>query len=685
MSGWRWLLVVLLTVVGLVGPAQAAPLRVEATPLFGAKATGTPGWTSVLVRLHNDDDAPRQGEVVLRNNALFVADGAPRLLTRAPFSIEPKGEVTVQLPLHPETNDSSISFEVGLREGADATSFTPGPALGLPQTLLLDLSRTSRIAAALDGRAVLLTGSGAWSGRGPTTDDKLSVLSPSSSATSGDLILPDRAAGYFPIGVVLSTSRVLARLTGAEQEALANWVLGGGTLAIIPDRPEDLRAGLLPQLVGGPFQEQPPEARWQRGKSFRVEDPEGGSYAAPTIITRELAPSAQLIGKLHGYGGGNLRGSEWGATASYGLGELHLLAFDLTEEQVLADPWTQLSTLELVRQAVARRNVFATSTPISAQHPERLKNLRRLLDPNESSRWAIGVATLLLLFYAVLAGPFSFYRAQRRGRPLRAYLTLPLWSLGTLALVVVLGMVAKGINSQARRLTLVEAGAGMTRGVAVRYRGLFASSTERLMVRGTQRESVLDLLTTSEPLSRELVVDRDGARLERLEARPWQMVLLREDGFAQLGGGLSVVPSGEDAIVKNRTARALLGVVVKLPGQPARYFERLADGEARRVSDGARLDPSVGLGSALGSGGLVGAAALGVERFATELDHAGQRLSAAWGAVEDASGPEVNWWPADVPVVLALMEGGEGKLRDTGMQLREERLLLRVLGWGGVP
>ena len=54
---------------------------------------------------------------------------------------------------------------------------------------------------------------------------------------------------------------------------------------------------------------------------------------------------------------------------------------------------------------------------------------------------------------------------------------------------------------------------------------------------------------------------------------------------------MSVVPAGSSALVKNRTARDLVAVVVKLPGEPAVFFSRVRDVESVDVATGSPLDP----------------------------------------------------------------------------------------------
>ena len=61
-----------------------------------------------------------------------------------------------------------------------------------------------------------------------------------------------------------------------------------------------------------------------------------------------------LIKLLVGYRGGNLQGSPYGASAAYGLGEIHLLAFDPATRPAVDSPWIQARTIDLVRRADER-------------------------------------------------------------------------------------------------------------------------------------------------------------------------------------------------------------------------------------------------------------------------------------------------------------------------------------------
>jgi hypothetical protein len=381
-----------------------------------------------------------------------------------------------------------------------------------------------------------------------------------------------------------------------------------------------------------------------------------------------------------GYQGGNLRKTPWGAAASYGLGEVHLLAFDPSSAEALSDPWTRFKIVDLVRHAFDREPLAVVRHAASMPGAASVDSVRRELDPNQASRWTIVVSALVLLLYAALAGPLSFYLAARKGRPLRALWQLPLWSAATLLAIALLGVFGKGVSGRARRLSLFETGAGMTRAAAARFRGFYAASSRELTVRAGRREHVLDLAAAAGDVARTLMIDRDGPRLEGLRTKPWQTVLVREEGFGDLSGGISLVVDGEDYIVKNRAARDLIGVILRTPGGMLTYFPRIKDGQGVRASAGRNLGPAGGGGPARGH-----AVPLDAARFAPTLETDFPGLGRAWTALEPSFAPDSEWWPPDVPVLIAGLDGGEGKLSDSGLRVDYDRVLIRIVGTGGTP
>jgi hypothetical protein len=294
---------------------------------------------------------------------------------------------------------------------------------------------------------------------------------------------------------------------------------------------------------------------------------------------------------LGGFRGGNLRGSLYGNSAPYGLGEVHLLAFDPTRKPALDDPWVKVRMLDLTRRAYDRR-ANVVFRPGAYEDVYGLQKVRKLLDPNEGSRWAIAAAALLLLIYAVIAGPVNYSIAARRNKPLMALRLLPIFSIGMFLIIVGIGVLAKGVSGRARHLSLVEAGAGMTQASVRRYRGFFASRAKELTVRTTDSASVVHTALVSEPGEAEdkLVVDREGARLENVNALPWQTLVMREDGVVRFGDGIAIVKKDPaSATVKNRSGHNLRAALLRLPNGDVRYFAKIADGEAVDASAGREV------------------------------------------------------------------------------------------------
>jgi hypothetical protein len=373
---------------------------------------------------------------------------------------------------------------------------------------------------------------------------------------------------------------------------------------------------------------------------------------------------------------------------------VHLLAFDPTKKPGLDDPWVHARVVDLARRGFDRRSsvIFPPGAPLVSAVD--LAPVRKQLDPNEGSRWAIGATAILLCVYAVIAGPVSFTIAARRGKPLSALKWLVALSAAAFALVVAIGVAAKGILGRSRHLTLVESGAGMSKATARRWRGFFASRSEELTVRTTDTASVLSSasLGSSDTAHDHLLVDRDGTRLVEVSALPWQTVVVREDGFADLGDGIAIVQTAaNDVTVTNRTGRDLRAAVLKLPGGEAKYFPRIKDGEKVAASGARTIGASRDERSwvvASGTGRRVGRIdvhpiAATMLRSLIEPDAPG--LSDAWAALERTAGSDVDWLPRDVAVLLAQIDGGEGKTADSGLRLESDRLLVRVVGYGGAP
>nr|PZN26082.1 MAG: hypothetical protein DIU78_08670 [Pseudomonadota bacterium] len=619
--------------------------------------------------MENSGATPIEGFLDVERRSPSRPGGALR--TRIPFSLAPGARASVEAPTHGGLDPFSAPRIVARtndgRELAIAT-VSESPRIDV---LVLDLESPSRLAPALRGMLIPSTHA---SPPGFSGVAMLGAASPPVNPATGDLVLPTFAAGYSAATLVVASSRAISQLAAAERAALAHWVLAGGALALAIPRPEDLAASWLEDFVGTRPEIAPAPPELTAGDRFFVPSEDGS--APPSQV--ELAPSSEVASTLTSYQGGNLRPSPWGASASYGLGEVHLLAFDPHVPNVVTDPWVRHKLADLARHAHERRPHVGLRHAAIPPSGSNVTAIRQLLDPNQASRWTIAVSALALLAYAALAGPLGFYLAAKRGRPLRALALLPVWSALAFGLVVAFGTIGKGLSGKARRLTLAEAGAGMTRAAAVRFRAFYTPSSSDLVIRPAARSHVLDLAGQDVP-ERLLVLDRDGPHLTGVRTRPWQTLLVREDGFVDLSGGVSIVADGQDYLVKNRTAATLLGVIVRVPGGQSSYFPRIADGESVRVSQGRALGP---IGGAYPG---VRGRPLEASRLAQllEADHPG--LGRAWLALEPALSHDVAFWSDHVPVLIAAIEGGEGRLTDSGYAVDVDRLLVRVVGTGGIP
>ncbi|MFO0759480.1 MAG: hypothetical protein U0359_23515 [Byssovorax sp.] len=669
----------------------ASEISVEAVPVLGAPGSIAWGWNEVLVRIQNNGQKPARGEVNVVSQR-FGSKDAQTFRASAPFAAAAGAGVHVRVPVQVAPY-VDLTVEVTGEGGAQLSStrlsaYQPGGVT------LVEVAEASKIRGVLNESAIApsYAAPGLSSTRG-STPPSLSIVSPRFDPATGDPMLPDRAALYATADAVLFRSDVLTRLGGAELDALAGFVMSGGTLAIVLARPEDIRHPTLTAFAGGPITRQGVSAPALKPLLLPGMGGPGLGGSGSRTIPFAKQPSPEVGETLAGFAGGNLHGSFCGNTAAYGLGEVHMLAFDPTRKPAVDDPWAQARMVELAKRAFDRRAI-QIFRPGSEPDPPEYAKVRQQLDPNQSSRWAIGVAALLLCIYAVFAGPVNFSLASKKGKPLRALRHLPIYAAVTFALIVAIGIAAKGFTGRARRLTLVEAGAGMTKGMARRFRGFFASRAKDLTVRTSDGSSVVSTAVLAESADRKdhLIVDRDGARLVDVAALPWQTVVIREDGFADLGEGISLVQEGDtDLAIINRSGRNLRSAFVRRPDGTIVYAARIKDGERLLASaatsitslpDGSYWKSQVDSGVRAGSIDIhhLNASALG-----PLLRDDAPGLADAWLALEDAANDLVDWFPDNVPTLIAQLDGGEGKSQDSGLRLESDRMLVRVVGFGGKP
>lgn len=706
---------------GSAGATVAAPsVSLWAHPAFGTDAWVGDGWFEVVARIENRGSATAKGTVEAMDSGGGFRPTRTGLSVRAPFSVPAGRSAEVRLPLHEGRTIGGVTVRVlddagaALAETALSINTTTGP-------LLVDASQPSRLSVALRGWTMTPRWNrlyGSAYGWGTPSGANLGLGTLTVDSATGDLMLPQRAPEYSPATALVLRSDALAKVDGPALDALATWLLSGGTLAVVVTRPEDLRQGTLVTFAGGEIRKAAPSSvllslpvptRPTSGGSLLAPafDPDAapmrwtpGDRAGATEIAFEpirsttptptrapTGPGAAVREKLVGFEGANLRPTAFGSSAPYGLGEVHLLSFDPTETPGVDDPWVQGSMINLIHRAWDRQAKIAF--PLGTGNEQRTApEIRRALDPNENFRPALAIAAVLLVLYSILAGPVTFLRSARKGRPLDPLLWAPLFSLAAFGLIVLVGLAGKGFRGRARRIALVEAGAGMSRAPVRRYRGFFASQARTLAVKGSERQSVLDLAHVDPSRERpaaSLRLDRAGAQLENITALPWQTVVVAEDGVLDLRGGVSVIPTPDGYVdVINRTGKALEHVLVYVPLKDFRWFERVDAGARVHAADGRFVQTSSSRARTMA--GSLQVHGLEASRLGAAIGgRAGSDFQTAWAPFGTAAGTAVDWWPESAAVVLAEAKGGEGVKADAGLSVDSDRLFLRIVGEGGEP
>jgi hypothetical protein len=663
--------------------AKKAQLDIVAVPLFGEGTLPPGGWGEVLVRIQNIGTEPREGEAIVLGN---MAQRSSRSFTRtsAPFTVGVGAQVSLRIPARVSDYDNP-GVRVVNKAGEVLYERTINRADD-NRTVLIDVARTSPLGVALSGVAVG-SRNDPWAPvfRGyPMHGTGASIVhvgAPIYDAVTGDPLMPRRASSYARVSVLIMRSDELTRLGAEELQALAGWLLGGGTLALVVARQEDLRHPVVAAMLGGDgtvSAQLAPEILAPLTLRPSSGGTPYGSRSAPPIPG---AVDEDLRDTFLSYSGGNLHPTPYGSSAPYGLGEVHLLAFDPQKKPAVDSKWVHVRMLDLLRRANER--VSGVLFRPGEAHSSAVE-VRRQLDPNESSRWSIILVALLLCLYSIVAGPINFTLWRKRGKPLRALVWLPVASAIAFASVVVVGVVAKGCSGRSRHLTMVEAGAGMSKGTARRWRGFFVPTSREMTIRTTNASAVLgsEQMSSGDEAHDHLRLDRDGLRLEELNVRPWETLVVREDGYTELGDGVALIGvSPSETQIVNRTGRRLRALVLSDPSGTQYFHPALEDGQS--VTSSAMTPVLVSSGSS-GSGTLP-ILDFNVFSINDELDEAADGLSDAWTAITDAMPVRKSWFLDTVPVLLAQIDGGEGTTSDSGLRVDSDRVLLRVVGYGGRP
>ncbi len=657
-------------------------VRLSATPVFGEGATAGRGFVELVARVENPTAAKIDGVVRIVEES--YGREPDHVLATARTSIAPGATVRIHVPVLIETYSGALAAEV--RDGSDKLlAHSSITVLRGDDVLLVDLHEPSRLNQ-LRNWALPSARYG--------TRHSLSVGSPAIDRATGDWILPRYEAGYAAAAVVLMGTETLAHMGEAQLRPLVDWIAAGGTLALTVTRPEDLDSPRLTCLTGGAVVRDDavvgnvfgfPTLSRSDSVGYPYDDdgdpsPMGGTKGSSTHTRDTIHATRTDPSLLSGYRGGNLRPTDFGASATYGIGQVLFLAFDPTSKVLVDDAWTQGRVVELVRRAHDRRRVAALHYG-HVQHETYInEDLRRSLDPNENFRPALAISAVLIVVYAIFVGPLLFGQARRRGKLFAPLVLAPAISAVAFFAIVLTGLAMRGWNGGSRRIALVELGAGMHHGHVMTLRGFFTGGATAMAIAPDDRGSTVDVglnVKDAAPDAR-LSVSDGGLALVGVRSRPWSTLLVRDLGTTADFGSVSMQLVGRELVFRNATPYVLRDVVVHDPRtDELRYFESIAPDESRKASVGAYVGrPSTG------SAGQP--KALNLYELTGSLDPAQRkRMEERWKPW--ASIGDTDFWSPEVPVLIATLEGAPAPKDDSGLKVRSHATAIRVVGLGGNP
>ena len=670
---WRFAIsLCILSLAATPASAQLESVALEIFPLLGRNAVAANASTPFVVTLKSSASYPIVAELVLRRNGAANETKHKELLRKSinldndnntrshVLRITQSHETRVLALLESDQGRLLARANVQLRD-AD----TP---------FLFELARSPKLVKRLDGRLLP-------SPVGSTSQTSLFPVAVSHPVVSSGTRpnYPTTASDYAAVSLAATTSTELFSLNPDEVRALSRWIAAGGSLALSLDNPVHKEHPPFTDFTGGPCATNPPGEALLDVSPYHMPTVAHSSRKEDLKVLVEPLPT-ELIPYLAICTGANLRSSVWGSSAAYGLGEVHVLGFNYNEPRFINSEWAQLRLLDLVGHAVEHRR--AALLPLGRQEATSLLggSLHSLLAERRTPNWLLYAAFALVLLLGAAAFHLSRSHYDKALTRNLQSLARQLQHLALLTLVVCLGMLYLRVRNpsnraRARHITLLEAGAGVSLAKINRFRSFQTENTENLTVSTINPYNTINAIDPYRTLR--LSYRSRGTRLELMGTNdpPLEPMVFQEFGLVGIGRGVWLEEHNNSVQISNFMGRDLLSVVARSTEGELFFFKRISDGEVAQLSSGLRLrghgSPPPGEESPL----------LG-HLFFSHADDVTPGISDVLNAIAELAGTEVDFWPHDVPVLLAQLDGGEGITADHNLLVESSRTILRVVGYG---
>lgn len=506
------------------------PVVLTVDGVFGHDALLPGGYTTVVVRAENRSATALRGEVFVETRSWQ----GPVSAHRAPLDL-PARETRATLLTLPAFEDG---LEITARYRADgvdvarsSTSLSYAGSGARPVVLLDD---PPRLRAPLVGTTVTFFDVG---GYGAPRDVEVPIGIATTDARSGDLLLPDSAAGWSGVLVVITTVTALQRAGERELTALEQWVHTGGRVVVMPTRDADLDHPWLRRMLG----------TLRRGAA----DPS-------SVVALVGAPTPPLVCP-----DGASR-ELFGCQRRVGFGVVTVADLDLSDPEVVNRAEVQETLRAIVRSAASDEDrvrpylAFARGIdrPLEPWTPgPNVAFVRSALDPNEGYRPALVLVGVVLLTYVILVGPVNFMLVDRRKQPTLALVTTPVLAFLCALATFLVGYVGKGVQMRYRRVELLDAVDGSSTASRRSYTGYYFTRPAAADVE-LEPGAVALRLGTSGGDGPVVVEGAEHRTLAAMRAGLWETAFVRQDDTVALGGGIRFELEG-DRIARVRNASGL--------------------------------------------------------------------------------------------------------------------------------